>query len=128
MKENLGSEFAGLQQFIMSQIDSPGDNSVQDFSSFSNSSDSSDYSNEEVNDLSLPLMPSHPNARLLQTSKPLQKQPRKENVKSALTKDLFAAFVTESPFSFKNPIFFSASHKTTNEYTRKKFTVKQSKR
>jgi hypothetical protein len=36
--------------------------------------------------------------------------------------------VTESPFSFKNPIFFSASHKTTYEHTNKKFAVKQSKR
>jgi hypothetical protein len=48
MKENAGNEFAGLQQFIMSNIDSPGEQSVQDFSSFSNSSDSSNYSNDDV--------------------------------------------------------------------------------
>lgn len=36
--------------------------------------------------------------------------------------------MTESPFSFKNPIFFSASHKTSYEHTRRKFEVKQSKR
>jgi len=67
------------------------------------------------------MMPNITSARLLQTSKPLQKQTKKDDTKSALTKDHFAAFVTESPFSFKNPIFFSASHKTTAEYTRKKF-------
>lgn len=55
----------------MSQIDSPGDNSVQDFSSFSNSSGLSDYSNEEVEDLGIPLVSTHPNSRLLQTSKPM---------------------------------------------------------
>jgi hypothetical protein len=48
MKENAGNEFAGLQQFIMSNIDSPGEQSVKDFSSFSNSSDSSNYSNDDV--------------------------------------------------------------------------------
>jgi len=67
------------------------------------------------------MMPNQSNARLLQTSKPLQKQTKKDETKSALTKDHFAAFVTESPFSFKNPIFFSASHKNKDEYTRKKF-------
>ena len=40
MKENLGSEFAGLQAYIMSEIDSPNGGGVLDHSdlkSFSNS-------------------------------------------------------------------------------------------
>jgi hypothetical protein len=99
----------------MSNIDSPGDQSVHDFSSFSNSSDSSE--GDSVGEL----FPGGPllGPRGLQTSKPLQKLENEK--KTGLTKDHFAAFVTESPFSFKNPIFFSASHKTSYEHTRRKF-------
>lgn len=49
-KENC-QEFAGLQAFIMSNLDSPGAQSVQSFSSFSNSSASSEGSNECVGNL-----------------------------------------------------------------------------
>lgn len=47
---------------------------------------------------------------------------------SFLKNDSLAGFITESPFSFKNPIFFSVAHKNTYEHTKKKFDVKQSKR
>ena len=94
--------------------------------SFSNS-DSSDYSDENGETLGYLFGQQHNliNAKGLQTSKPAQKM-KWDDSKTSLTKDRLAGFITESPFSFKNPIFFSVAPKNT--YPRKKFDVKQSKR
>ena len=105
LKEN---KFAGLSNYILSEIDSSGDeNNKRNYlteSSFSNSHSSGSSDGSYTGQLGQGVLMS-------QAANKACQQIWEDTDASSLTKDSLKGFITESPFSFKNPIFFSVPPK-----------------
>ena len=120
-----GEDFAGLQTYIISEIDSGSDKQLKsveeksflgDASSFSNSDSSSYQQNsssaedsEENQDIIFGALPKNKQAVINQI---WQQTPM---IKEQTQKADSNGFITQSPFSFKNPIFFSVPRDTTGK-------------